>query len=426
MVEQHLLLRARELSDRLVQLQAPIRILDAINWDRGTREQFFANKAQKNPAIDRDFYQRKALGFDPASLRHELAELQRDITRQLGRLSPIAQLMSRACREYRDVVRMLEARGTSEFHELSVELFGHPDDVFHANEPSLVELAHMLQSPLDSLLASDALPEESKNIDAAEAVSRLQSQLKESMQGVDVQVMLSDGIVSDAAAGSDRIKLNQDVKFSQRELDILEVHEGWIHVGTTQNGLRQPYLTCLSKGTPSATITQEGIAVLTEVITLRSTPRRLAKLVQRIHAVALAADGAEFVEVFRKCQEQGMRDEEAYTLTQRVFRGSTATGKPFTKDLAYIRGFVLVYNLIRVAVQLGKIERLPLLLTGKIAVDDFRLICELHDSGVITSPHYVPPHFKDLRGLATWLSVGRFLGDFSFAQLENDYRPLIP
>ncbi|RUO21146.1 flavohemoglobin expression-modulating QEGLA motif protein [Aliidiomarina iranensis] len=426
MLDKQLMANTRELSDRLVQLQAPIRILDAVNWDRSIREEFFRQDAQQNPNISRSYYQQKNLGFNPESLRQGLAELQRDIVRQLGRLSPASQLMIRACREYRDVVRMIEARGTAEFHELSVELFGHPDDVFHANEPSLSELATMLQSPLDSLLASDALPEEKKSIEASEAVSRLQAQLDHSMPSVDVQVMLSDGIVSDAAAGSDRIKLNQDVMFSQRELDILEVHEGWIHVGTTQNGLKQPYLTCLSKGTPSATITQEGLAVLTEVITLRSTPRRLAKLVQRIHAVALAADGAEFVEVYRNCLEQGMRPEESYTLTQRVFRGSTANGKPFTKDLAYIRGFVLVYNLIRVAVQLGKIDRLPLLLTGKIAIDDFRLICELADSGMIAQPDFVPPHFKDLRGLATWLSVGRFLGDFSFTQLENDYRPLIP
>ncbi|MCL4410321.1 MAG: flavohemoglobin expression-modulating QEGLA motif protein [Gammaproteobacteria bacterium] len=426
MVEQHFLEHARVLSDRLVQLQSPIRILDAVNWDRSVRERFFQRKAEFNPEVTRDFYRQKQLGFDPADLRHQLAVLQRDIVSQLGRLSPVSQLMSRACREYRDVVRMIEARGTEEFHELSVELFGHPDDVFHANEPSLAQLATMLQSPLDTLLASDVLPEEKKDIDAATAVEKLQAQLNNSMQGVNVNVMLSDGIVSDAAAGSDRIKLNQDVKFSQRELDILEVHEGWIHIGTTQNGLQQPYLTCLSKGTPSATITQEGLAVLTEVITLRSTPRRLAKLVGRINAVAMAADGAEFVEVFRKLVDDGMGQDEAYTLTQRVFRGSLPNGKPFTKDLAYIRGFVLVYNLIRVAVQLGKIDRLPLLLTGKLAIDDFRLICELADSGVIQQPTFVPPHFKDLRGLATWLSVGRFLGDFSFAQLENDYRPLIP
>ncbi|MCH8492303.1 MAG: flavohemoglobin expression-modulating QEGLA motif protein [Idiomarina sp.] len=426
MFDAQLLSNARQLSDRLVQLQAPIRILDAVNWDRGVKETFFKHGCERNPQIDAAYYQQKSLGFNPEKLRHELAELQRDIVRQLGRLNPASQLMSRACREYRDVVRMIEARGTDEFHELSVELFGHPDDVFHANEPSLSELATMLQRPLDSLLASDTMPEEKKSINAADAVQILQQQLNTSMPSVDVSVMLSDGIVSDAAAGSDRIKLNQDVQFSQRELDILEVHEGWIHVGTTQNGLQQPYLTCLSKGTPSATITQEGLAVLTEVVTLRSTPRRLAKLVQRIHAVALAAAGAEFVEVYRHGIEQGMSADESYTLTQRVFRGSTATGKPFTKDLAYIRGFVLVYNLIRVAVQLGKVDRLPLLLTGKIAIDDFRLICELADSGMITTPKFVPPHFKDLRGLATWLSVGRFLGDFSFTQLENDYRPLIP
>ena len=75
-----------------------------------------------------------------------------------------------------------------------------------------------------------------------------------------LRIILSDGIVSDAAAGANNIK-HQDVKFSQRELDILEVHEGWIHVGTTQNGLAQPYLTCLSKGTPSSTVTQEPCGV---------------------------------------------------------------------------------------------------------------------------------------------------------------------
>lgn len=426
MMEKQLLEKARELSDRLVKLQTPIRILDAISWPRATREEFFQHKGQRLPNITADYYINRVPGFDTVALRQALAELERDIVRNLGQLSPISQLMKRACREYRDVIRMIEARGTEEFHELSVELYGHPDDVFHAGEPTLAELAQMLSSPLASLLASDALPEEAKNLDAAVAVERLQQQLNVSMPGLSVEVMLSDGIISDAAAGSDRIKMNQDVKFSQRELDILEVHEGWIHVGTTQNGLAQPYLTCLSKGTPSATITQEGLAVLTEIITMRSTPRRLAKLVGRIDAVKQAADGADFIEVYRSGVAKGMSTDEAYTLTQRVFRGSTPNGSPFTKDLAYIKGFVLVYNLIRVAIQIGRIDRLPLLLTGKIAVDDFRQICELHDSGVIEAPRFVPPHFKDMRGLAAWLSVGRFLGDFSFTQLENDYKPLIP
>lgn len=425
MVEKHLLDSTRRLSDRLVQLQTPIRVLDAINWDRSVRDEFFKHKATRLPDVTQATYQARSLGFDPVELRHQFSQLQRDITRELGQLSPITVLMTRACREYKDVVRMLESRGTTDFHELSVELYGHPDDVFHAGEPSLSELARMLRQPLSGLLSTDALPEESKNIDAADAVEKLQGQLDTSMSQLSVQVMLSDGIVSDASAGSDRIKLNQGVKFSQRELDILEVHEGWIHVGTTQNGLQQPYLTCLSKGIPSATITQEGLAVLTEIITMRSTPRRLDKLVRRIDAVAMAAQGADFIEVYRQNLEHGMSQDEAFTLTQRVFRGSTPDGLPFTKDLAYIKGFVLVYNLIQVAIQRGKIERLPLLLCGKIAIDDFAILSELHDIGVVAEPTYVPPHFKDLRGLATWLSLNRFLGGFSFDQLEHDYRGLI-
>lgn len=419
-----LLEKARALSDRLVALQAPIRVLDAVNWDRSVRETFFRQGAERNPEVDAAYYQSKPLGFDPAELSQGFSDLQRDIVRQLGQLSPMTQLMTRMCREYRDVIRMLEVRGTRQFHDLSVELFGHPHDAFHAGEPTLSQLADSLQEPLSALVVSDHLPDEPRNIPAAEAVARLQAQVDHSMPGVNVKIMLSDGIVSDAAAGSDRIKLNQDVSFSQRELDILEAHEGWIHVGTTQNGLAQPWLTCLSKGTPSATVTQEGLAVLTEIITLKSTPRRLSRLVNRIHAIAMAADGAEFVEVYRHFRAQNIPENAAYTMAQRVYRGSTPQGGPFTKDLAYVKGFVLTYNLLRVAIQKGRIDRLPLLLVGKLAIDDFRLITELADQGVIAPPQFVPPHFRDLRGLATWLSFGRFIGQLSFDQLERDYGSL--
>ncbi|MCL5051211.1 MAG: hypothetical protein M1473_11935 [Firmicutes bacterium] len=62
MVEQHLLDSARRLSDRLVQLQAPIRVLDAINWDRSltlkieklmTRHYSFENNIHSNTTLVR-------------------------------------------------------------------------------------------------------------------------------------------------------------------------------------------------------------------------------------------------------------------------------------------------------------------------------------------------------------------------------------
>ena len=42
--------------------------------------------------------------------------------------------------------------------------------------------------------------------------------------------------------------------------------------------------------------------------------------------------------------EQGWSEKESYTRSVRVFRGSTVTGGPFTKDLVYNKGFILIYN----------------------------------------------------------------------------------
>lgn len=424
MTQKKLLQQVRKLSDRMVELQAPIRVLDAVNWDKEVRHNFFANKAQKLPEVTLEMYRQRDLGFESQVLRHAFSDLEQEISRSIGQLNPMARLMKRMCNEYRQVLRMLESRGTPDFHHYSVELYGHPHDVFHAGDPTLAELAIMLEEPLIQLIDHEVLPDEPKDISADDALLYLDNVLSQSMPGLNARVILSDGIVSDAAAGSDYIKLNKDVMFSRRELDLLEAHEGWIHVGTTQNGLAQPYLTCLAKGTPSSTVTQEGLAVLTEIITLRSTPKRLSKLVNRIRAVTLAADGADFIEVYRYLLDKGIGEEDSYTIASRTFRGSLPDGMPFTKDLAYIKGFVLTYNFFRVAVQKGRIDLLQLLLVGKIQLEDFRLITELHEQGIVAGPKFLPPHFQDMRGLVTWLSFGRFIGSLKFEQLEKDYSPL--
>ena len=90
-----------------------------------------------------------------------------------------------------------------------------------------------------------------------------------------VRVRLSDGIVADSAAGSDYIKIRSDARFTEREVRLLEVHEGWVHLGTTLSGQNQPVCTFLSKGPPSSTITQEGLAVLMEILAFASHPGRV-------------------------------------------------------------------------------------------------------------------------------------------------------
>src|SRR6516164_9351980 len=55
----------RTLSDRLVEAQRPIRILDAIKWDDDIERAFFAAGCRKLPPVDRDYYLARPLPFDP-------------------------------------------------------------------------------------------------------------------------------------------------------------------------------------------------------------------------------------------------------------------------------------------------------------------------------------------------------------------------
>src|SRR5207253_11001 len=107
----------RSLSDRLVEAQRPIRILDAIKWDDDTERAFFAAGGRELPPVTRDYYQARPLPFDAEQKLHEFHTIERDIRRQLGEYNAPGQIMARMCQEYREVVRLLTHRGTRAFAE---------------------------------------------------------------------------------------------------------------------------------------------------------------------------------------------------------------------------------------------------------------------------------------------------------------------
>src|SRR5206468_7909003 len=157
-----------------------------------------------------------------------------------------------------------------------------------------------------------------------------------------IQVQVDDTMLADAAAGSDYVKICSGAKFAQRDVDILEVHEGWVHVATSLNGQAQPVAKWLAKGPPRTTAVQEGLAALVEIFTFRSTPRRAKKLNDRILAVDKAEDGASFLDVFEWYRTEGYDEDECFQNTMRVFRGGTTEGgAPFTKDATYCKGIIL-------------------------------------------------------------------------------------
>lgn len=416
----------RALSDRVVAAQKDVRILNSIKWDDGVREAFFARGCREQPPVDVDYYKRIPLGFDSQRLAHTFRQIDQDIVAQLGKFNPAAKIMRRMCHEYQLVLSMLEVRGTPEFSRLSHELYGRSTDAFHAGEPTLVDLADSLDSALRIIDTHLFLEQNNRDIPTEQAVGMLQSRLDGFFVGSDakINVRVSDGIVADAAAGSDYIKLRKDAWFSERDLRVLEVHEGWVHVGTTLNGRAQPVCTFLEKGTPSMTTTQEGLALLVEVISFSSHPARLRRVTDRIRAIHSAEQGGTFLDVFNQLCDDGRSQDEAYTTTMRVFRGSVPEGQPFTKDLAYSKGFIHIYNFIRVAVRRGRLDRIPLLFCGKLTLEDIGSIAELVEQDLVIQPRYLPPPFQDLNALTAWMAYSNFLNRLDLAKVEADFAQL--
>jgi uncharacterized protein (TIGR02421 family) len=416
----------RALSDRLVEAQRPIRVLDAIQWDDEIERDFFARGGRELPRVTPEHYQSRPLPFDPEAKLHELHGIERDLRRQLGEFNAPGQIMSRMCQEYREVVHLLTHRGSRAFGEISERLYGSSSDSFHAGEPNLADLGHMMSDVLDNLTHDTIFGPEEATLSAAETVDDLSARLAGYFRDpAAVRVKLSDGIVADAAAGSDYLKVRGDARFTPRQVRLLEVHEGWVHLGTTLNGLNQPVCTFLSKGPPSSTITQEGLAVLTEIFAFASNPGRVRRLTNRIEGVAMAEAGANFLEVHRYFLNEGYDPRESYQHTMRIFRGSLPEGcGPFTKDLCYSKGFVLIYNYIRLAVSRGMIRRVPLLFCGKTTLGDIKVLAQLVDEGLVVPPRFVPPQFADLHALSAWMCYANFLNRLSLKRIEEDYAGL--
>jgi len=417
--------KIKGLSERLVEIQRPIRILDAIKWDPSVETEFFANKGKKLPKVGEDYYKSIPLGFDPLKKDLELQELAQEIERVLGPEDELGHVLQKMTQQYRDVGVMLAHRGTHLFYEKSRLLYGSPKDRFFQNETTLMDQGRLLYDMLTGLENKSLGQEYPKEISSEEVVRALQERFSRSFLKDQIEVRLDDGIVADAAAGSDVIKIKRGAKFSKKDIDIFEVHEGWVHVATTLNGKAQKVATFLSKGPPGCAATQEGLAIMMEIFTFSSYPLRARAINDRTLGVDKAEDGADFLDIYKFYLTENYNETEAFRNAMRVFRGGCVTGKsPFTKDISYARGFIENYNFIRTAIQRGKPEIIPFIFAGKVQIDDVPLLYQRSMDGVIDAPSLLPPHFADLNGLAVWMSFSNFLNTLDMKKVTEYYDAL--
>ncbi len=418
--------RVCHLSERLVKAQKPIRILDAIKWTDDVFTALFKNGLKKLPNLGRAYYQKNKLRFDPDDKIKEFASIAAEVEKLLGADDDLGRILLRNCREYQQAVKMLKARGTPDFHKYSRELYGSPKDLFMDGETSLRDLGHQLYEILDALDDGQLGGEYPRTLSAEQCVHLLNRGFEQYFHDHHVHARLDDGVVSDAAAGADYVKVKRGVQFSTRDVEILEVHEGWVHVGTTLNGQYQRIATWLAKGPPCTTSVQEGLAVLMELITFVTLPVRAKKLNNRILAIDKAEDGADLFDIIEFYRTEGYSEPECIVNAQRVFRGGVVKGgAPFTKDISYCKGFVSNYNFLRSCIRFARPELIPFIFVGKVTLEDIPVLYQKWKEGVVDPPKYVPRHFRDLNGLAMWMAYSNFFNRMKLANIQERLKQII-
>ena len=413
------------LADRILDAQKPIRILNALKWEPPVWEGFRKSRFRELPRVDAESYQKVELGFDPVSRARDFQGLADDVRLWLGADDAIARILRETCLEYRDVCHMLGVRGTMEFYAHSRRLYGSPKDTFPDGRTSVRDIARTLYTLLTNLDEATLGAAPARDLDGAQVVEILRERFRSYFGEAAINVMLDDGIIADAAAGSDYVKIRGSARFSSADVDILEVHEGWVHVATSLNGAQQHVARWLGKGPPRTTSVQEGLAALMEVLTFRSHPRRARRLNERVLAVDKAEDGADFLDVFEWYRTEGYDEEDCFNAARRVFRGGIVQGGgPFTKDIAYTRGLVTNYPFIRSAIRACRPELVRFLFVGKVAHEDVPVLYARVSDGVVRPPKYLPPLFSDLNALSIWMAYSGFFSQMGLQEMFDYYAQL--
>ncbi len=418
--------RIKKLSQRIVEIQKPIRILEAVKFPPYVLTEMKKSNYKDIPKLTpEDYASHGPLPYDPVAKKKELAELHDEIQTLLGKDDAIGKLLSEMVQEYSEVITMLEHRGKKQFWESSRKLYGSPKDHIYGDKSTISDLGCMMYTILSNITAHDLGTPPKEDLSAEQVVDILNHRFSSYFPTGMVSAKLSDGIVADAAAGGDTVKIRADSKFSFRDVDILEVHEGWVHVGTTQNGNAQHIAKWLSKGPPRVASTQEGLAVIMEIFTFRSYPMRAKQINDRIIAIEKVEEGANIIDLIEFYRTEGYTEEDSVQNAKRVFRGGSLDGgSPFTKDISYCKGFIENYNFMRSAIRAGKPHYLPFLFVGKVHTDDIPLLYAKYEEGIIDAPTHLPPLFRDLNGISVWMSFSNFLNAVDMKQIQAHYDKL--
>jgi uncharacterized protein (TIGR02421 family) len=311
---------------------------------------------------------------------------------------------------------MLAGIGTRVFFEHSRRAYGEPTSPMRFDTETPLDLARQIQTVIQQLdhINLDIAPPEFRAADsvAQEIAVAVQQHFGAAAPAIEVV----DALSANALASASRIRIRRDARFTDRDAAQLLHHEAHIHVATSLNGQAQNRLPILGVGHPGTTRTQEGLAVFAEILSGTIELNRFQRLADRVFAIQMAVEGADFLEVYRYFLGRTDNPDQSFESARRVFRGGVISGgAPFTKDVVYLYGLLQVSTAIRAMFSAGRADCLRLLFCGKLDIYDLPALAELTAAGLCQLPRFVPPWISDPRYLLALLTYSTFMN-----QIESE------
>ena len=398
-----------ELSHELRAIKRPVRVLAGVRWPVHMEKEFRARKGFR-AAIRQEYASRPAL-FDPRALVRRLDDFRRRVDRRLGGGSPAGQILSRIAVDYGIAADLVAGAGTEGVGGNAVLLWGSAHDPLFSNGTSVVQYARELQRTIKRLITTKPDAASDKVVPAPAVAELMRARFREAHLAEHIQVVLTDDITANAAAGNGRIKLKANAWFSAKDINVLIFHEAYTHVATTVNGRAQPYAHWLAYDSPRCASTQEGLAVLMEIFSSSIYPQRLKKIADRVIAVGMAEEGAGPREVYEFYRAEAYGEHESYQLMSRAFRGTDLSpGQAFTKDVSYVKGLVECYNFIQYCLVSNHPDWIGYLFAGKTNISEMPLLMRAAEQRLVRRPKWIPAPFQDVDALSSWFICNSALG----------------
>ena len=406
--------RYRQMAKILHDVSKPMRVLAALNWPGELRTQFLASEGTKLP-------EPRYKPIDPTRALAGVAEVRR----LLG-TSTVDSWFEREANSIEATALMLSTVGTPEFHTYSSKLYGVPTRPLLLDPATPLALAQQVHKSIAELSAVKLVAPATRDQTAAQVASELEVEVKRHFGAAAPVVEVVDELSANALATASRIKVRRDAMFTRRDAAQLLHHEAYVHVLTALNGKAQPDLPNLAIGHPGTTRTQEGLAVFAEFVSGTLELDRLRRLADRVIAVQMACDGANFIELYRWFLERSPSREQAYESARRIFRGAPLTGGgPFTKDGGYIAGLLGVSVFVRAAFSADRADVLGLLFSGKLDLSSIPALAILRSRGLCRPGKFLPPWAMDPGWVLSYLTLGSFMAQVDVTTVTEAVRGIL-